>query len=206
MPEIEANGITIHYELCGPADAPVVLLSNSLGTRLEMWEPQLSALSQRYRVLRYDSRGHGRSSAPKGPYTIELLASDAIGLLDALRISEAHFCGLSMGGMVGQVLGARHGDRVRSLTLCSTACHVTPKAIWDERIEAVRKRRHGGGRRWRGRALVHRALPRGAHDRGRAGAPDDPRDAGRGLCRLLRRDPRHGPARDDPQRSVCRCW
>ncbi len=130
-------------------------------------------------MLRYDSRGHGRSSAPKGPYTIELLASDAIGLLDALKISEAHFCGLSMGGMVGQVLGARHGDRVRSLTLCSTACHVTPKAIWDERIEAVRK----GGMAAVADGVVERwftaPFRRRAHDRGRAGAPDDPRDAGR---------------------------
>ena len=139
MPQIDANGIAIHYELCGPADAPVVLLSNSLGTRLEMWDPQLPALSQRYRVLRYDSRGHGRSAAPAGPYTIELLADDALGLLDALGIERAHFCGLSMGGMVGQVLGARHPERLRSLTLCSTACHMTPKEIWDERIEAVRE-------------------------------------------------------------------
>ncbi len=139
MPEIQANGITIHYELSGPSRASVVLLSNSLGTRLEMWEPQLQALTQRYRVLRYDSRGHGRSSAPKGPYTIELLAHDALGLLDALGIDRAHFCGLSMGGMVGQMLGARHGDRLRSLTLASTACHMTPKEIWNQRIEAVRQ-------------------------------------------------------------------
>ncbi|HEX3209063.1 MAG TPA: alpha/beta fold hydrolase, partial [Geminicoccaceae bacterium] len=113
MPETQANGITIHYEVSGPNQAPVVLLSNSLGTRLEMWDPQLQALTQRYRVLRYDSRGHGRSSAPKGLYTIELLAQDALGLLDALGIDRAHFCGLSMGGMVGQMLGARHGDRLR---------------------------------------------------------------------------------------------
>ena len=137
MPDIQANGITIHYDLSGPADAPVVLLSNSLGTRLEMWDPQLPALGQRYRVLRYDSRGHGRSSAPRGPYSIELLAADAIGLLDALRIDRVHFCGLSKGGMVGQMLGARHGDRLKSLTLASTACHVAPKELWDERIKTV---------------------------------------------------------------------
>ena len=94
------------YELAGPADAPVVMLSNSLGTRLEMWDPQMQALTERYRVLRYDSRGHGRSEAPDGPYTIDMLADDALGLLDALDIERVHFCGLSKGGMVGQVLGA----------------------------------------------------------------------------------------------------
>ncbi len=139
MPDIQANGITIHYDLSGPADGPVLLLSNSLGTRLEMWDPQLPALGQRYRVLRYDSRGHGRSSAPRGPYSIEMLAADALGLLDALGIGRVHFCGLSKGGMVGQMLGARHADRLRSLALCSTACHVAPKEIWDQRIAAVRK-------------------------------------------------------------------
>jgi 3-oxoadipate enol-lactonase len=134
MPRIQANGIQLHYELTGPADRPVVLLSNSLGTRLEMWDPQMQALTRRYRVLRYDSRGHGRSDAPDGPYTIEMLADDAVGLLDALEIERVHFCGLSMGGMVGQVLGARHGDRLVTLALCSTACRLPPRELWDERI------------------------------------------------------------------------
>jgi len=137
MPQIAANGIDIHHELSGPPDAPVVLLSNSLGTRLEMWDAQLPALAQRYRVLRYDGRGHGRSTAPAGPYSLEMLADDAIGLLDGLGIERAHFCGLSMGGMVGQLLGARHAPRLRSLTLCSTACYVAPKELWDQRIQAV---------------------------------------------------------------------
>jgi 3-oxoadipate enol-lactonase len=131
------NGIQLYYELTGPADRPVVMLSNSLGTRLEMWNPQMQALSERYRVLRYDSRGHGRSDAPDGPYTIDMLADDAIGLLDALGIERVHFCGLSKGGMVGQVLGARHGDRLVSLALCSTGCHMPPRELWDERIRLV---------------------------------------------------------------------
>ena len=135
MPKIQANGIQLHYELAGPADAPVVMLSNSLGTRLEMWDPQMQALTERYRVLRYDSRGHGRSEAPDGPYTIDMLADDALGLLDALDIERVHFCGLSKGGMVGQVLGARHGDRLISLALCSTACHMPAPEMWEERIE-----------------------------------------------------------------------
>jgi 3-oxoadipate enol-lactonase len=137
MPQIAANGIDIHYELSGPSDAPLVLLSNSLGTRLEIWDPQLPALAQRYRVLRYDGRGHGRSTAPAGPYSLEMLADDVVGLLDGLSIERAHFCGLSMGGMVGQLLGARHASRFRSLALCSTACHLAPKEFWDQRIKAV---------------------------------------------------------------------
>ena len=140
MPQIDANGIAIRYELEGPADAPVVLFSNSLGTRLEMWDPQIPALTQRFRALRYDSRGHGESAAPEGPYSIELLAEDAVGLLDALAIERAHFCGLSKGGMVGQMLGARHGDRLLSLTLCSTACYMEPKHLWDERIQVANER------------------------------------------------------------------
>ena len=139
MPQIDANGIAIRYQLDGPADAPVVLFSNSLGTRLEMWDPQMPALTQRYRALRYDSRGHGESAAPEGPYSIELLAADAIGLLDALGVGRAHFCGLSKGGMVGQVLGAQHGDRLISLTLCSTACHMEAKQLWDERIKVAQE-------------------------------------------------------------------
>jgi 3-oxoadipate enol-lactonase len=137
MPKIQANGIRLYYELAGPADAPVVMLSNSLGTRLEMWDPQVHALAERYRVLRYDSRGHGRSDAPAGPYTIDLLADDALGLLDALGIERAHFCGLSKGGMVGQVLGARHGDRLISLALCATAAHMPQPQVWEERIRVA---------------------------------------------------------------------
>lgn len=137
MPKIQANGIQLYYQLAGSADAPVVMLSNSLGTRLEMWDPQMQALTERYRVLRYDSRGHGRSDAPDGPYTIDMLADDALGLLDALDIERAHFCGLSKGGMVGQVLGAKHGDRLISLALCSTACHLPPRELWDERIRVA---------------------------------------------------------------------
>jgi 3-oxoadipate enol-lactonase len=135
MPQIAANGIDIHYELTGPAEAPVVLLSNSLGTRLEMWDPQMPALAGRYRVLRYDSRGHGRSDAPTGPYSVAMLGEDALALLDALAIAQVHFCGLSKGGMVGQWLGAHHGDRLVSLTLCATAARLGPAELWNQRIE-----------------------------------------------------------------------
>jgi 3-oxoadipate enol-lactonase len=134
MPHVGANGIQIYYELSGPADAPVVMLSNSLGTRLEMWDPQMAALAG-YRVLRYDSRGHGRSDAPAGPYSIAMLGEDAGALLDALGIAEVHFCGLSKGGMVGQWLGSHQSERLRSLTLCATAARLGPAELWDQRIE-----------------------------------------------------------------------
>jgi 3-oxoadipate enol-lactonase len=134
MPRTKANDIGIHYELSGPADAPVVMLSNSLGTRLEMWDPQMPALAQ-YRVLRYDSRGHGRSDAPPGPYSIALLGRDALALLDALGLERVHFCGLSKGGMVGQWLGTHHGERLLSLALCATAARIGTAELWNQRIE-----------------------------------------------------------------------
>ena len=112
MPHAKANGIEIYYELSGPAGAPVVMLSDSLGTRLEMWDPQMPALTERYRVLRYDSRGHGRSGAPPGPYSVAMLGEDALALLDALGIASVHFCGLSKDGMVGQWLAGHHGERL----------------------------------------------------------------------------------------------
>jgi 3-oxoadipate enol-lactonase len=135
MPHATANHIEIYYELSGPVGAPVVMPSNSLGTRLEMWDPQMPALVERYRVLRYDSRGHGRSDAPPGPYSVAMLGGDALALLDTLGIAQVHFCGLSKGGMVGQWLGAHHGDRLVSLTLCATAARLGPAELWNQRIE-----------------------------------------------------------------------
>jgi 3-oxoadipate enol-lactonase len=100
-----------------------------------MWEPQMAALTERYRVLRYDSRGHGRSSAPPGPYGIAMLGEDALALLDALGIEGVHFCGLSKGGMVGQWLASHHGGRLVSLTLCATAARLGAAELWNQRIE-----------------------------------------------------------------------
>ena len=198
MPHAKANDIQIHYELSGPADAPVVMLSNSLGTRLEMWDPQMPALTRRYRVLRYDSRGHGRSDAPPGPYSIALLGQDALALLDALGIARVHFCGLSKGGMVGQWLGAHHGDRLLSLTLCATAARVGTAELWNQRIE--QSAREGMAALVDG--VIERWFTAGYRAtraaRARAGARHDPRDPAAGLRRLLRRDPRHGPERGDP--------
>ena len=104
---IKVNGVDIAYHFDGPKDGPVLLVANSLMANSSMWDGNVPALADRYRVLRYDKRGHGGSGLSAGPYTIAQLADDAIGLLDALGIQKAHFMGLSIGGMIGQQLGAR---------------------------------------------------------------------------------------------------
>ena len=140
MPFADINGTRLHYCFDGPEQGPVVMLSNALASDLTMWEFQVPALVEAgYRVLRYDSRGHGHSAVPDGPYSIELLAADAVSLMDGLGLDKVHFCGLSKGGMIGQMLGTQYGDRLISLTLSSTATYMAPKEIWDERIETVRK-------------------------------------------------------------------
>lgn len=140
MPFIEVNGTTLYYHFDGPEQGSVVMLSNALASDLTMWEFQVPALvGAGYRVLRYDSRGHGHSAAPEGPYSIEMLTADAVGLMDALGLEKVHFCGLSKGGMIGQMLGSQYGNRLLSLVLSSTAAYIAPREIWDERIETVRK-------------------------------------------------------------------
>ena len=135
--------IDVHHEVTGPEGAPVVLLSNSLGATLEMWDPQLPALAERYRVVRYDTRGHGRSPAPQGDSTIDDLADDVLALLDRLRVTTAHVVGLSIGGMTGLRLAARNPERVdRLVVLCSSAHPGNPDA-WRER--AATARREGTG-------------------------------------------------------------
>lgn len=135
------HGISIGYLLEGPKDAPVVMLSHSLGATREMWRPQIDALRARYRVVAFDTRGHGDSDAPPGPYSFDDLVDDAVGLLDALGISRAHFVGLSLGGMIGQRFALRHEGRLASLTLADTASEMPEAArpIWAQRIEATRK-------------------------------------------------------------------
>jgi 3-oxoadipate enol-lactonase len=123
----------------GPADAPVLVLSNSLGTDLAMWDAQMPALTARFRVVRYDTRGHGQSSAPTGPYTIAALGRDVLVLLDALKIRRAHFCGLSMGGAIGMWLAANVGERIDRLVLANTAAKFGTREAWSVRIDAVRK-------------------------------------------------------------------
>jgi 3-oxoadipate enol-lactonase len=132
------NGARFHYQLDGPTGAPVVVFSNSLGTKLAMWDAQLPALAQKLRVLRYDSRGHGQSDVTPGPYTIEALGRDVVGLLDALQIPTAHYCGLSVGGLIGQWLGINASKRFKSLTLCNTAARIGTIDGWNTRIAAIK--------------------------------------------------------------------
>ncbi len=137
---ISANGINIHYRIEGPEKAPFVTLSHSLATNLSMWEPQMEALTSHYRVLRYDMRGHGGTDAPEGPYSFEQLVGDVVELLGALGIKKTHFIGLSIGGMIGQVMAMQYPALLRGLVLCDTSSRLPDdaKPIWDERMESVR--------------------------------------------------------------------
>src|SRR5215218_9197270 len=162
MPLISANGVDLFYDLTGPERAPVVAFSNSIGTTLEMWDAQARALSNRYRCLRYDTRGHGRSQVRDQPVTIEDLADDLAGLLDALGVERAHIAGLSLGGMTAQAFGARHPERALSLTLMATSAYL-PHG-WDERAATVRA--HGMG------AIVDAVLARWFTPEFAAGNPE----------------------------------
>ena len=131
----------LHHELTGPAEAPVLVLGNSLGTTGAMWDPQLPVLAEHFRVLRYDMRGHGRSEVPPGGYTIDDLGRDALDLLDTLGLQRVAYCGLSLGGMVGMWLAAHAPQRISRLVLCCTSAHMPPPEFWLDR--AARVRAHG---------------------------------------------------------------
>lgn len=139
MPFLVLDEVRLHYELSGPAGAPVLLFSNSLGTNLQMWEEQRAALEKQFRILRYDKRGHGASSVPPPPYKIEQLGQDVLGLLDGLQLDRVNFCGLSIGGLTGMWLGIYAPQRVRKLVLCNTGAHIGSLEMWNARIESVRK-------------------------------------------------------------------
>lgn len=139
MPIETIRGEPFNVEVDGPPDAPVLMLSNSLGTNLRMWEPQMAEWTQHFRVLRYDSRGHGRSVADDRPISIETLGRDALAILDHLGIERAHWCGVSKGAMVGQWLAVHARERVRRLVLANTAAVMGPPDLWNERIETVRR-------------------------------------------------------------------
>jgi 3-oxoadipate enol-lactonase len=135
----ELKDVRIHYELAGPANAPVVMFSNSLGATLSMWDAQMPEITKTFRALRYDKRGHGQSSVPPGPYTIEQLGRDAVALLDFLKLDTVHFCGLSIGGQTGMWLGVNAPKRLKKLVLCNTGAIIGTSEAWNARIEAVRK-------------------------------------------------------------------
>lgn len=141
-----------HYELSGPAGAPVVVLSNSLGTDLTMWDEQVTVLAERFRVLRYDQRGHGHTPATVGPYELRFLGEDALALLDHLRIERAHFAGVSLGGMTGMWLALNAPERIDRLALICTSAQLGPPENWHSRASQVRE--HGT------RSLVDGSLSR----------------------------------------------
>jgi 3-oxoadipate enol-lactonase len=139
MAFLELPSHRMHYRVDGAGDgAPWLLLCNSLGTDLHMWDRQVDVLSRHFRVLRYDRRGHGRSTAAPPPYSLADLSGDAVALLDALRIERAHFCGLSIGGLTGQWLGINAGHRLDRLVVCASAAKIGTAESWSSRTEAVK--------------------------------------------------------------------
>jgi 3-oxoadipate enol-lactonase len=140
MPTIQSDGCPIHVEVEGPENAPVLMLSNSLGTDLHMWDAQVPAFTQHFRLLRYDRRGHGRSGAPPGPYSIAMLGRDVLAVLDGLGIRKTNWCGLSMGGMVGMWLGTNAPERIDRLVLSNTTARFASKDSWNDRIKIAREK------------------------------------------------------------------
>lgn len=138
MPFIQAGDLRVHYTLAGPEGAPVVVLSHSLGADLSMWDPQVPALEGAFRVLRYDGRGHGQTMVTPGPCTIADLGEDILRLLDALDLKSVHFCGLSIGGLIGMWLGANAPQRIAKLVLSNTAPRIGTAETWNARIQKVR--------------------------------------------------------------------
>ena len=196
MPVIDVDGCGLNVEVAGPPGAPVLMLSNSLGTDLTMWDAQVKPFAERFRLVRYDRRGHGKSAVPAGPYSMERLGRDVLGILDQLGIASIDWCGLSMGGMVGQWLGANAPERVLRLVLANTSCYYPVKEPWNERIALVRRDGVAAIADGDDGTLVHRRLS----------AKAGPRPIARmkemvlatppaGLYRQLRGGARHGPSR-----------
>ncbi|HZC58169.1 MAG TPA: alpha/beta fold hydrolase [Xanthobacteraceae bacterium] len=138
----KANGITINYQIDGPDNGPCLVFSNSLATTIAMWDEQAAALKDKFRVLRYDQRGHGATDAPAGRYPFDTLLADALGLLDALSIRKAHFAGLSMGGATALGLAEKYPDRFDRIIVCDSPCQSTPQSSqqWEERIVVASKK------------------------------------------------------------------
>jgi len=137
MTYAEVQGGKLHYRMDGTRGKPVLVLSNSLGTDLDMWSPQMDALRPHFCIVRYDTRGHGQSSASAGPYTIEQLGRDVVALLDHVEAERAAFCGLSLGGVIGQWLGVHAPARVARLVLANTAPKIGTPDVWNQRIATV---------------------------------------------------------------------
>jgi len=139
MPMIDADGCLLNVSVEGRQSGPTLMLSNSLGTNMQMWQPQMKALTEVFRVIRYDRRGHGKSGVAAAPYSMERFGRDVLAILDDLNIDRVHWCGLSMGGMVGQWLGANAPERMGKIVLANTACYYTDPTNWHNRIKAVKE-------------------------------------------------------------------
>ena len=137
MALIDLKGEPFRIRLDGPAHGPVLMLHHALGADLDLWQPQIAAFSHHFRVLRFDCRGHGASTISARPYGLERLGGDVVGLLDALGLERVHFCGLSMGGLVGQWLGLHAPERLEKLVLCHTASRIGAPDLWNGRIRLV---------------------------------------------------------------------
>ena len=139
--QISANGISLNYEVDGPDGAPWITFSNSLAADLTMWDVQAEHFKDRYRVLRYDTRGHGKSEPLRGPYTLDMLAADVLALWEELKITKSHFVGLSLGGMTAQCLALNNPDRLHSMAVCDSRadCPEGYKTNWHQRIPEVEK-------------------------------------------------------------------
>ena len=138
MPYVQRDGCRLNYVVEGDPRAQTLLLSNSLGSTHELWAPQVEGLGSVFRLIRYDTRGHGSSSVPDGPYSIEMLGLDALAVLDAAGVSRAHVCGLSLGGLTAMWLGVHASTRLETLVLANTAARIRDAQFWEERIDAVR--------------------------------------------------------------------
>lgn len=138
MPTIHANGIQIHYRFLDQGKAQTVVFSNSLGTSISMWNKQLEAVSQHFNILLSDTRGHGDTEVTEGYFSVELLGQDVLHLTKTLGIEAFHFCGLSMGGLIGQWLALNGGNRIQKIVLCNTAAKIGTDASWNERIALVK--------------------------------------------------------------------
>jgi 3-oxoadipate enol-lactonase len=189
VPVVEIRGEPFNVQLDGPADAPPLLISNSLSSDLSMWDDQVPHWAAQFRIIRYDPRGHGGSVVSQGPYTIAQLGQDAVGVLDHLGVDRAHFCGLSMGGMVGMWLLTHAPDRIARAVLANTAAHMGPPALWDGRIALAR----GGGMEATVEPTVTRWFPADFHasepaaiDRMRAMIRRVPVEGYIGCCEAIR--------------------
>jgi 3-oxoadipate enol-lactonase len=141
MPAAESNGVRLHYELSGNPHGPVLVLANSLGSSMHMWDKVLSTLEKRNQILRFDMRGHGKSQIVGDYFTIEDLGRDVLRLLDEVQVERASICGLSLGGVVGLWLGVNAADRIDRLIFANTAARIGNQAMWEQRMEASRSER-----------------------------------------------------------------